>query len=220
LLGIPLSGKDANGLSILCIGAHADDIEIGCGGTVLRMLEGISAARFHWIVFSANKARRKEAVRSANLFLKGAASKEIAVHGYRDGFFPYQGAKIKEEFERLKKRVNPDVIFTHCRHDLHQDHRELNQLTWNTFRNHFILEYEIPKYDGDLGAPNVFVPLEESHCKRKAELLDKAFQTQRTKHWFSDGTFLGLMRLRGVEGNSPTRFAEGFYGRKLNLWLA
>lgn len=144
---------------------------------------------------------------------------QIAVHNFRDGFFPYQGAKIKLEFERLKKVVNPDLVLTHYRRDLHQDHRLLNELTWNTFRNHFVLEYEVPKYDGDLGSPNVFVPLDESVCKRKAELLDQAFQTQRSKHWFSEGTFLALMRLRGVEANSPTRFAEAFYGRKVNLWL-
>jgi LmbE family N-acetylglucosaminyl deacetylase len=218
LLGLSLSNKDAKNFSVLCLGAHADDIEIGCGGTILRMIEKMPGARFDWVVFSASKVRRREAQRSAELFLKGAKSKRVSVHSYRDGFFPHQGARIKDEFERIKKRVNPDLIFTHCRHDLHQDHRQLNELTWNTFRNHLVLEYEIPKYDGDLRSPNVFVPLEESVCHKKAELLDQAFQTQRTKHWFSDGTFFGLMRIRGVEANSPTRFAEGFYGRKINLW--
>lgn len=219
MLGIPLSTENGKILTVLCLGAHSDDIEIGCGGTILRLLKSFPSARFHWIVFSSNRVRRKEAHRSADLFLKGAKSKQIAVRSYRDGFFPYQGARIKEEFERLKKRLIPDLIFTHYRHDLHQDHRLLNELTWNTFRNHLILEYEIPKYDGDLGSPNVFVPLEESVCRQKAELLDHAFQTQRTKHWFSEGTFFALMRLRGVETNSPTRFAEAFYGRKINLWL-
>jgi LmbE family N-acetylglucosaminyl deacetylase len=170
-------------------------------------------------VFSSSRARRREAQRSANLFLKGAASKRVTIHSYRDGFFPYQGARIKEEFEKLKKRVKPDMIFTHYRNDLHQDHRLLNELTWNTFRNQFVLEYEIPKYDGDLGSPNVFVSLEEPICRKKADFLDQAFLTQRTKHWFSEGTFFALMRLRGVEANSPTRFAEAFYGRKVSLWL-
>jgi LmbE family N-acetylglucosaminyl deacetylase len=219
VLGIPLSKADGKGLSVLCLGAHSDDIEIGCGGTILRLLEAIPGARFQWVVFSSNRVRRNEALQSAKLFLKSAKLPKIAIHSFRDGFFPYEGAKIKQEFERLKKRVNPDVVFTHYRHDLHQDHRLLNELTWNTFRNHLILEYEIPKYDGDLGSPNVFVPLDESVCKRKAELLDQAFQSQRTKHWFSEGTFLALMRLRGVEANSSTRFAEAFYGRKINLWL-
>jgi LmbE family N-acetylglucosaminyl deacetylase len=219
VLGIPLSEEVGKRLTVLCLGAHSDDIEIGCGGTILRLLRAFPSTRFHWVVFSSNRVRRGEALRSANLFLKGAKSKQIVVRSFRDGFFPYQGAKIKEEFERLKKRLSPDLIFTHYRHDLHQDHRLLNELTWNTFRNHLILEYEIPKYDGDMGSPNVFVPLEESIRKQKAELLDRAFQTQRTKHWFSDGTFSALMRLRGVEANSRTRFAEAFYGRKISLWL-
>ena len=219
MLGVPLSEEKGKSLAVLCLGAHSDDIEIGCGGTILRLLRSFPSARVDWHVFSSNTARRKEAISSANLFLKSGKSKKIAVRSYRDGFFPYQGAKIKEEFERLKKSLNPDLIFTHYRHDLHQDHRLLNELTWNTFRNHLILEYEIPKYDGDLGSPNVFVPLPEPVCKQKAELLDQAFQTQRKKHWFSEGTFFALMRLRGVEANSPTRFAEAFYGRKVNLWL-
>jgi LmbE family N-acetylglucosaminyl deacetylase len=219
VLSIPLSNEVGKSPTFLFLGAHSDDIEIGCGGTILRLLRAFPSAHFHWVVFSSNKARRKEALRSANLFLKGAKSKQVVVRSYRDGFFPYQGARIKEEFERLKKRMNPNLVFTHYRHDLHQDHRLVNELTWNTFRNHLILEYEIPKYDGDLGSPNVFVPLEESVCKQKADLLDQAFQTQRTKHWFSEGTFFALMRLRGVEANSLTRFAEAFYGRKISLWL-
>ncbi len=219
MLSITLSSEVGKSPTVLFLGAHSDDIEIGCGGTILRLLRAFPSAHFHWVVFSSNKVRRKEALRSGNLFLKGAKSKQVVVRSYRDGFFPYQGARIKEEFERLKKRMNPNLVFTHYRHDLHQDHRLVNELTWNTFRNHLILEYEIPKYDGDLGSPNVFVPLEESVCKQKADLLDQAFQTQRTKHWFSEGTFFALMRLRGVEANSRTRFAEAFYGRKISLWL-
>lgn len=219
MLSITLSSEVGKSPTVLFLGAHSDDIEIGCGGTILRLLRAFPSAHFHWVVFSSNKVRRKEALRSGNLFLKGAKSKQVVVRSYRDGFFPYQGARIKEEFERLKKRMNPNLVFTHYRHDLHQDHRLVNELTWNTFRNHLILEYEIPKYDGDLGSPNVFVPLEESVCKQKADLLDQAFQTQRTKHWFSEGTFFALMRLRGVEANSHTRFAEAFYGRKISLWL-
>ncbi len=219
MLGIPLSAEKGKRLSVLCLGAHSDDIEIGCGGTILSLLQAHPSAIVHWVVFSSSRVRRREAQRSANLFLKGAASKRVTIHSYRDGFFPYQGARIKEEFEKLKKRVKPDVIFTHYRNDLHQDHRLLNELTWNTFRNQLVLEYEIPKYDGDLGSPNVFVSLEEPICRKKADFLDQAFLTQRTKHWFSEGTFFALMRLRGVEANSPTRFAEAFYGRKISLWL-
>jgi LmbE family N-acetylglucosaminyl deacetylase len=209
-------GRPTTPLRILCLGAHSDDIEIGCGGTLLQTLAGHSNIHVDWVVFSANATRKKEAIHSASLFLKQAKSKHITVHSYRDGFFPYQGAKIKMAFERLKK-TTPDVIFTHYRDDLHQDHRQINQLTWNTFRNHMILEYEIPKFDGDLGAPNVFFPIEEPTCQRKAEYLNQAFVTQRAKHWFSEGTFFALMRIRGVEGNSPTRYAEAFYGRKIRL---
>jgi LmbE family N-acetylglucosaminyl deacetylase len=206
-------------LHVLCLGAHSDDIEIGCGGTLLRLLEAQPAAHMDWVVFSSTVPRRREALRSAGLFLKGVKSKNVAIRSYRDGFFPYMGAKIKEEFERLKRRSNPGLIFTHYRHDLHQDHRLLNELTWNTFRNHLILEYEIPKFDGDLGSPNLFSPLDESTCRKKASFLRQAFSTQSSKQWFSDDTFLALMRLRGVEASSPTGFAEAFYARKVSLQL-
>jgi LmbE family N-acetylglucosaminyl deacetylase len=204
-------------LHVLCLGAHSDDIEIGCGGTILRLLEVQPAVCVDWVVFSSSAPRRREALHSAGLFLKRAKSKKIIIRSYRDGFFPYLGAKIKDEFERLKRRVNPSLVFTHYRHDLHQDHRVLNELTWNTFRNHLILEYEIPKYDGDLGSPNVFSSLDESTCRKKAAFLQQAFRTQASKQWFSDDTFLALTRLRGVEASSPTGFAEAFYARKINL---
>jgi LmbE family N-acetylglucosaminyl deacetylase len=204
-------------LHVLCLGAHSDDIEIGCGGTILRLLEEHPEVRVDWVVFSSSAPRRREALHSARLFLKRARSKKVVVRSYRDGFFPYLGAKIKDEFERIKRRINPSLVFTHYRHDLHQDHRVLNELTWNTFRNHFILEYEIPKYDGDLGSPNVFSSLDESTCRKKATLLRQAFRTQASKQWFSDDTFLALTRLRGVEASSPTGFAEAFYARKINL---
>jgi LmbE family N-acetylglucosaminyl deacetylase len=219
MMNLRLTDLGKQPLQILCLGAHSDDIEIGCGGTILNLVASQPSARVDWIVFSSSAPRRREALRSAGLFLKGARSKNIAVRSYRDGFFPYTGMKIKQEFERLKKRINPDLVFTHYRHDLHQDHRLLNELTWNTFRNHLILEYEIPKYDGDLGSPNVFSPLEASTCKKKAAFLQQAFRTQRSKQWFSDETFLALMRLRGIEACSPTGFAEAFYGRKVSLRL-
>lgn len=209
-------GSASGPLRILCLGAHSDDIEIGCGGTLLRILAEHSNVHVDWVVFSANRVRKTEATKSAKLFLNRAKSKRVTVHSYRDGFFPFQGAKIKTSFEGLKS-ANPDLIFTHYRNDLHQDHRLINQLAWNTFRNHMILEYEIPKYDGDLGSPNVFFAIDESICRAKAAILDQAFATQRKKHWFSEGTFLALMRIRGVESCSPTRYAEAFYGRKVTL---
>jgi len=209
----------ANGRSptILCLGAHSDDIEIGCGGTILRLLEAHPSTRVHWVVFSSNAVRRREAQRSAGLFLGGARTKNVVIRSHRDGFFPYRGAKIKDEFERMKRIVNPDLIFTHYRSDLHQDHRLINELTWNTFRNHLILEYEIPKYDGDLGSPNFFVELKESVCRTKLEYLRRAFASQRKRHWFTEEAFSALMRLRGVEARSSTRFAEAFYARKVRF---
>jgi LmbE family N-acetylglucosaminyl deacetylase len=202
-------------LRILCLGAHSDDIEIGCGGFVLDLLRRRRRVEVDWIVFSAAAAREREARRSAALFLRGAARQRVAVHGFRDGFFPYVGGAIKKAFEALKAEANPDVILTHYREDRHQDHRLLSDLTWNTFRNHFILEYEIPKFDGDLGAPNCFVALTRSTCARKVKYLTTSFGTQRDKHWFSAETFMGLMRLRGLECRAAGGYAEAFYTRKL-----
>lgn len=200
---------------ILCLGAHSDDIEIGCGGSILELLRRHRNLEFHWLVFSSGHQREREAHRSAGLFLKGAAKRTVTVLDFRNGFFPFVGAEIKEYFEELKKEVVPDLILTHTARDLHQDHRLINQITWNTWRNHVILEYEIPKYDGDLGTPNFYVPFDRRIGRRKIKYLMDCFGTQRDKHWFSPGTFEGLMRIRGVEANSPGKFAEGFYARKL-----
>lgn len=216
MLALSLSQNSRAPLKILCLGSHSDDIEIGCGGTILRLLSSNPNLEVTWVVFSSNKEREREARDSAELFLKQAKSKEIIVHGYRDGFFPFDGAQIKDSFEGLK-RVSPDLIFTHRRNDAHQDHRMVAELTWNTFRNHLILEYEIPKYDGDLGNPNLFVPLETEIYEQKVRSLMEVFGSQRNKHWFEEETFLSLMRLRGMECNAPSGYAEGFYSRKLVL---
>jgi LmbE family N-acetylglucosaminyl deacetylase len=202
--------------TVLCLGAHGDDIEIGCGGTLLHLLAGPNTA-VYWVVFSADAQRAGEAMDSARAFLAGARVRTIEVHRFRDGFFPFLGAEIKEYFEALKTKVFPDLIFTHHQGDLHQDHRLIAELTWQTFRSHLILEYEIPKYDGDLGAPNVFVPLDESVCRRKIQTLLASFASQRGRHWFDEETFLALLRLRGMECRAPDRYAEAFYGRKLVL---
>ena len=202
---------------VLCLGAHSDDIEIGCGGTVLRMIEQSKSVEFYWLVFSANPNRAKEAERSANAFLSGARNKAVVVKSFRDGFLPYLGPPVKECFEELKKVFRPDVIFTHCRHDLHQDHRLVCELTWNTFRDHLILEYEIPKYDADLRSPNFFVPLSEAHARKKVKSLMRYFTTQQNKRWFSEELFYGLMRLRATEAASPSRYAEAFCCRKALL---
>lgn len=199
---------------VLCLGAHSDDIEIGCGGTILNLVTAYPRLRFYWVVFSADPSREQEAVASARDFLRGAAGCEIVVKTFRDGYFPYIGADIKDYFEELKP-VNPALVLTHCRSDLHQDHRVINELTWNTFRDHLILEYEIPKYDGGLGSPNVFVALSQATLDRKLDLLLAHFQTQGNKHWFTRDTFSALTRLRGIESRAPEGHAEGFYARKL-----
>lgn len=204
---------------ILCLGAHADDIEIGCGGTLLRLLTGTRAITCTWVVFSANEAREREARQSAHLYLGSAASHTVKIFQFRDGFFPYEGGQIKEVFEDLKQDADPDIVFTHYRDDRHQDHRVISDLTWNTYRNNWVLEYEIPKFDGDLGTPNIFVPLTEETRRRKVADLITAFGSQRDKRWFTADTFNGLLRLRGVECGSPEGYAEAFYGRKTTLDL-
>jgi LmbE family N-acetylglucosaminyl deacetylase len=204
-------------LTILALGAHADDVEIGCGGTILRLAESFPDAAVRWVVLSGNETRAEEARASAEEFLAGFRSSTIVVKQFRDGFFPYDGGGIKEFFEELKAEIQPDLVFTHARADLHQDHRVLCELTWNTFRNHLILEYEVPKYDGDFGSPNLFVPLTEAIAKRKIDTIMNRFATQLDRRWFTPDLFRAVLRLRGMESSSPTGLAEAFTCRKLVL---
>ena len=197
-------------LRVLAIGAHSDDIEIGCGGTLLRLASEVQQLDLTWVVLSAEGSRADEARAGAEAF--GATT--VEVEAYEDAFFKY-GREVKEHFEGLKARVAPEVVLTHHGSDLHQDHRLVAELTWNTFRDHLILEYEIPKYDGDLGAPNVFVQLDEEVARRKLEALQRCFPSQAGKPWFTDDVFRGLLALRGMESRAPSGFAEAFYGRKL-----
>lgn len=199
-------------MNVLCLGAHSDDLEIGCGGALLRLM-GEQEVSVRWAVLGCSEPRAKEAQQSAESLLGPAKEKHIQTFNFRDGFFPYDGGNIKKAFEEMKAHPAPDLIFTHTRHDMHQDHRVVNELTWNTFRNHLILEYEIPKYDGDLGSPNFFVHLDEGLVDRKIQHLMKFFATQRGKHWYDEETFRGLLRLRGVE--SGVLYAEAFYTRKI-----
>ncbi len=202
--------------NVLFLGAHSDDIEIGCGGAILRLSES-HKLNCRWIVFSSSVTRKKEALASSNIFLKSVKSKKVDVQNFKNGYFPYIGADIKDYFELVKKEFTPDIIFTHYRNDLHQDHRLISELTWNTFRDHFILEYEIPKYDGDLGSPNFFVLLDKSICNRKIDYILKSFITQDEKHWFTRETFLSMLRLRGIESRAPGKYAEAFYSRKIGF---
>lgn len=200
---------------ILCVGAHCDDIEIGCSGAVLSLLEQAPDVSVTWVVLASDASRAQEAVDSAHALLAKVPKKTIAIQAFRDGFLPYHGAAVKEYFETLKVDVTPDLVFTHYRHDLHQDHRLVSELTGNTFRDHLIWEYEIPKYDGDLGNPNLFVPLADNVCRRKIDNLVGSFRSQAEKPWFSKDLFLALMRLRGMECHAPSGYAEAFYSRKV-----
>jgi LmbE family N-acetylglucosaminyl deacetylase len=202
---------------VLAIGCHADDIEIGCGGTLLTLVRSNPELEVDWVVLAAPAERGVEARASAAAFLTEAGAARVEVHEFRDGFLPYVGAEVKEVFEQLKSRVDPQIVLTHAGYDFHQDHRLACELTWNTFRDHLILEYEIPKFDGDLGRPNVFVPLEPDIVERKLALIEEHFPSQGGKHWFDRETFLGLMRLRGMEAVAPARFAEAFTSRKVVL---
>ena len=216
MMNVKLSQKGKR-LNVLCLGAHSDDIEIGCGGTVLKLIQEYKRTSFRWIVFSSNEIRKGEAEKSAGAFLAGTERNVVVVNKFRDGFFPYSGADIKDYFEGLKRELDPDLILTHHRMDLHQDHRLISELTWNTFRDHLILEYEIPKYDGDLGVPNVFAHLDEALCRKKVAYILEHFKSQAANQWFAEETFQAIMRLRGIESNSPSQYAEAFYGRKLAL---
>jgi LmbE family N-acetylglucosaminyl deacetylase len=202
---------------LLAIGAHSDDLEIGCLGTVLALLRAEPDLAVDWIVLAAPDARGDEARESAEAVLSSAGEHHVEVHAFRDGYLPHTAAEVKDVFEDLKARVDPQVVLTHTRDDLHQDHRLVCELTWNTFRDHLILEYEIPKWDGDLGRPNVYVPLGNDLVDRKLEVLERHFGSQRDKHWFDGELFRGLMRLRGMECRAPSGYAEAFFGRKLML---
>lgn len=197
---------------LLFLGAHSDDIEIGCGGAILTLVKADPDLEIYWVVFSAEGKRRQEAQKSAKQFLKGIRRTKVVVKDFRTSYFPSQMEQIKSFFETLKS-FQPDAVFTHYREDRHQDHRVLSDLAWNTFRDHLILEYEIPKYDGDLGKPNLFIPVDAALSQRKAESICRAFPTQRGKHWFSEEIFLALMRLRGME--CASEYAEAFYCRKV-----
>lgn len=203
--------------SVMFLGAHCDDVEIGCGGTARKIAAAWPDVRIYWITFSSDSLREKETRLAAGKFLTGAQHADVRVESFRNGFFPYVGADIKAYFEALKAEIDPDVIFTHYRGDLHQDHRVINELTWNTFRNHLILEYEIPKFDGDIGVPNCFSPLSREELDFKTKVLLDCFESQRKKSWFTPETFQSIARLRGIECNAPQGLAEAFYIRKLRL---
>lgn len=202
--------------TILLLGAHCDDIEIGCGATVARLVARHPQARFVWVTLSADGEREAETRHAATRLLQGAGASELRIERFRGSYFPHCGPELKDCIESLKG-VAPDLILTHCRHDLHQDHRIVNELTWNTFRNHAIWEYEIPKFDGDLAVPNVYVPLSRAEMQAKCDMLMACFPSQQTRAWFTPETFSALARLRGIECQAPEGYAEAFFGRKMRV---
>jgi LmbE family N-acetylglucosaminyl deacetylase len=204
-------------LRIVCFGAHCDDIEIGAGGTLLRLLAEHPGSQVDWFVLSSNPEREQETRRCAAELLAGAAASRVTVESFRESFFPYQGEAIKGYFEKVKRETSPDVVLSHHRKDEHQDHRLIAELTWNTFRNHLILEYEIAKFEGDLGHPNVFVSLPAALASRKIDLIVQNYKSQATRSWFRPETFRAVMALRGVECNAPEGWAEAFHCRKLRV---
>jgi LmbE family N-acetylglucosaminyl deacetylase len=206
---------DRGPLKLLCLGAHADDLEIGCGGTITRMAAEAEELTVRWVVFSAAGGREAEARSSAAELLQDAKDSQIDVLAFRDGYFPFQGAEIKDFFETLKRAFDPSLILTHWTGDAHQDHRLLAELTHQTYRNHLVLEYEIPKYEGDLGNPNFFVQLSQEQVRRKLALLRRHFVSQHGRGWFTDETFLAMARLRGIGCRAGTGLAEAFYAKKL-----
>jgi LmbE family N-acetylglucosaminyl deacetylase len=214
MLRATLGSQAAAPLRLLCLGAHSDDIELGCGGTILRLLSEHPGSTIHWVVFSATPQREAEARASAADFVAAAAESTVLVKGFRESYFPYVGAEIKDFFEELKA-TKPDVVLSHHFRDVHQDHRTIAELTWNTFRNHLVAEYEIPKYEGDLGTPNLFVPIPRAIADRKVELLLRHFPTQAQRTWFHPDTFHGIMKIRGIECNAPEGRAEAFHVRKV-----
>jgi LmbE family N-acetylglucosaminyl deacetylase len=217
MIGLKLNQPASGGLHILCLGSHSDDIEIGCGGSILRLACEYPDTTFHWVVFSATGVRAIEAECGARLFTRAARLSGPHLKSFRDGFMPFVGDEVKAAFEELKGTIFPQLIFTHNRKDAHQDHRLIAELTWNTFRDHMILEYEVPKYDGDLGQPGVFVPLTAEATRQKIQNIMDAFPSQRAKRWFQEDTFRSLMRIRGMECNAASGYAEAFYCRKIVL---
>jgi LmbE family N-acetylglucosaminyl deacetylase len=214
MLPLSLPGRDA--LKVLCLGAHCDDIEIGCAGTLMTLQERHPGSRFEWVIFTREHDREAES-RDAASKIHPAGNATVEVLDFRMSYLPYEGAKVKDRFEAIKSRMQPDLVFTHRLEDRHQDHRLVAELTWNTFRDHLVLEYEIPKYEGDLGQPNLFVPIAAETAARKLDVLMACFPSQRQRAWFTRDLFAAHLRVRGIECNSPSGCAEAFHARKVTL---
>ena len=202
-------------LELLCIGAHCDDIEIGCGGTLLALQQQHLDCRIHWLVLTSTPSRREETLAAATAFMRPSARGEVRICDFRDGFLPAHFTDVKAQFESFKRLVEPDLVFTHYGMDRHQDHSLTSQVTWQTFRDHMVWEYEIPKYDGDLATPNMYVMLPEAIAAQKVDVIMRSFASQAGKPWFKADNLRAIMRLRGLESRAQSGFAEGFHCRKL-----
>lgn len=217
MINLNFNQTENSELKILCLGAHCDDIEIGCGGTILKLIEEYSNITIYWVVFSCSEQRAHEATASSNKFLKEVSNKKVIIKNLQDGLLYFQFKELNEYFEQLKQDFSPDLIFTHYRQDKHQDHRLISDFTWNTFRNNLILEYEIPESDGNLGLPNLFVHLNEAVCHRKIQYVMDAFPTKINQQHFTEESFRSILRIRGIESSSPSHYSEAFHCRKIVL---
>jgi len=217
MLDLILNSSKRRALRILCVGAHCDDIEIGCGATLRMLQRRKEGLIIDWVVLSGAEERRQETQRAMRLLVRSSRRGELRFGDFPDGRFPAAYTEIKSFCELLKRRSRPDLILCHERDDRHQDHRVVNEMIWNTFRDHVVLEYEVPKWDGGLGQPNVYVPLDAKDAGAKVDALLKSYPTQAGKDWFTRDTFMAMLRLRGLECRSPSGYAEAFYGRKLLL---
>jgi LmbE family N-acetylglucosaminyl deacetylase len=217
VLSVSLNLAENRPAHVLCVGAHCDDIEIGCGGTLLSLGKSHTDLKITCAIFSGNDDRQREARKSLESLFSAAADLQIVFHDFADGRLPFVGEAVKNAMEDIRGNIDPDLIFTHWEGDRHQDHRFLSEVTWNTFRDHLIMEFEIPKYDGDFGSPGVFCPLDKDTAERKVDHLMRAYRSQASKDWFTPDLFMSVLRIRGMEARADSGFAEGFYCRKLPL---
>lgn len=216
IAGLRITPPTDRALRVVALGAHADDIEIGAGGLIQRLVADTPSLSIRWLVASATPERRREAEKASSRLVGSVSDCTLDIGDLRDGFLPFLGPAPKEWLIR-HAGFEPDIVICPRGEDLHQDHRLVGQLAWQVFRSSLIFEYEIPKYEGDLGRPNVYVVLDRATAERKVATILEAFPSQRSRRWFEPETFWALLRLRGIEAASPTGFAEAFHASKIVL---
>jgi len=207
VLPLQLETPAGRPLSILAIGAHPDDIEIGAGGTLLSLAAACPGLQARYLVLTGTAERHEEARSAASAFLP-ATDVHIDLHELPEGRFPAVWARVKDALEDVARSCSPDLILAPSRADAHQDHRTIGEIVPTVFRDQLYLGYEIPKWDGDLSQPSMYLPLSADVARRKVELLHKCFPSQRVRDWWDDEVFLGMARLRGMECRAP--YAEAF----------